>query len=49
MPNIRHEVLIGAAADIVFDALTTQNGLSGWWTPEVQARPTLSLAATPSS
>jgi len=39
MPNIRHEVLIGAPADVVFDAITTQKGLSGWWTPDVDAKP----------
>ena len=39
MPNIRHEVLIGASADVVFDALSTQKGLSGWWTPDVDAKP----------
>ena len=38
MPNIRHEVLIGASADTVFDAFTTQEGLSGWWTPDVKAQ-----------
>lgn len=40
MPNIRHEVLIGAPADQVFTALTTSEGLSGWWTPEAQTTPT---------
>jgi len=39
MPNIRHEVLIGVPADHVFKAITTQQGLSGWWTPGVQAEP----------
>ena len=38
MPNIRHEVLIGAPANAVFDALTTQKGLSGWWTAGVTAK-----------
>ena len=39
MPNIRHELLIGASSAIVFDAITTQKGLSGWWTPDVHAKP----------
>ena len=39
MPSIRHEVLIAAPVDAVYDALTTAEGLSGWWTPDVMARP----------
>jgi uncharacterized protein YndB with AHSA1/START domain len=40
MSNIRHEVLIGAPADRVYGALTTQEGLAAWWTPDTQATPT---------
>jgi uncharacterized protein YndB with AHSA1/START domain len=36
MPNIHHAVLIAAPAEKVFDALTTQAGLSAWWTPHVE-------------
>lgn len=39
MPNIRHEVLIGASAEEVYRALTRQEGLAGWWTPDVKAKP----------
>lgn len=37
MPNIHQEVFIGATADKVFDALTSQSGLSAWWTPDAKA------------
>ena len=33
MPNIHQAVLIGASAKKVYAALTTQEGLAGWWTP----------------
>ena len=39
MPNIRHELLIGAKAEKVYGAITTQEGLSAWWTPGTIARP----------
>lgn len=39
MPNIRHTVLIGAAAETVYDAVSRQEGLSAWWTPDVKAKP----------
>jgi uncharacterized protein YndB with AHSA1/START domain len=39
MPSIRHEVLIGAPAEHVYRALTTQEGLAAWWTPESRAIP----------
>lgn len=32
MPNIRQEVIIGASRDKVFHALTSEEGLSAWWT-----------------
>ncbi len=31
MPNIKHRVGIVAPADKVWDALTTSEGLAGWW------------------
>lgn len=34
MPDIRHELLIAASAETVYHALTTQEGLSAWWTPQ---------------
>lgn len=39
MPNIRHEVLIAAPADEIYKALTCQEGLSAWWTPDTKAKP----------
>jgi uncharacterized protein YndB with AHSA1/START domain len=37
MPNIRHEVLIGAPAEKIYSAITSQEGLSAWWTPDTKA------------
>jgi uncharacterized protein YndB with AHSA1/START domain len=31
MPDILHEVTIAAAPDKVYEAITTQKGLAGWW------------------
>ena len=33
MPDIYQEVFIAATAETVYKALTTQQGLSAWWTP----------------
>jgi len=33
MPNIRHTVWICAAKEVVYRAISTQEGLSSWWTP----------------
>jgi uncharacterized protein YndB with AHSA1/START domain len=33
MPNIRHEILIGASAEEVYHAVSSQESLSAWWTP----------------
>jgi len=38
MPGIHHEVLIGASAEKVYAALTRQEGLAAWWTPDTQAK-----------
>ena len=45
MPNIHHELLIGAPADKIYNAITTQEGLSAWWTPETKAKPELNSVA----
>jgi uncharacterized protein YndB with AHSA1/START domain len=37
MPNIRHNLLIGASAEKIYEAITSQEGLSTWWTPNVTA------------
>lgn len=38
MPNIHQEVLIGASAEKVYNAITREDGLSAWWTPETSAK-----------
>lgn len=38
--SICHRLLIKAPVEKVYAALTTQEGLAGWWTPETQAQPT---------
>jgi hypothetical protein len=48
MPNIHQEVLIAAPAKTVYDAVTTSEGLSGWWTPNSKATGQLgSIASFP--
>src|SRR4051812_11064094 len=37
MPNIHQAVLIGAPIQNVYNAITSQEGLSGWWTRNVRA------------
>jgi uncharacterized protein YndB with AHSA1/START domain len=37
MPDIRQNVFIATSIDTVFKAITTERGLSGWWTPKVAA------------
>jgi uncharacterized protein YndB with AHSA1/START domain len=37
MPNIHQAVLIGSSPEEVYHAITTQEGLSGWWTPDARA------------
>ncbi|SDE05890.1 SRPBCC family protein [Niabella drilacis] len=39
MKSIYHRLLIEASAEKVYSALTTREGLSGWWTPETTAIP----------
>jgi len=39
MPNIRHEVLIGASPEKVYDAITSAEGISAWWSPGTKATP----------
>lgn len=38
MPNIRHEVFIGAPVGKIYEALTTSQGLAAWWTPGTIAK-----------
>jgi uncharacterized protein YndB with AHSA1/START domain len=37
MPHIHHELLIGASVERVYNAITSNEGLSGWWTPGTKA------------
>lgn len=37
LKTIHHVVEVPASAEEVFGAITTQDGLSGWWTTEVSA------------
>jgi len=38
MKSIRHELLIGASAEKIYSAITSQEGLSAWWTPDTKAK-----------
>jgi hypothetical protein len=39
MESIFHRLVIAAPQERVYGALTTKEGLSGWWTPETEATP----------
>ena len=39
MVNIRHNLIINAFPNQVYDSITLQNGLKGWWTNQVSAKP----------
>ncbi|WP_057936382.1 SRPBCC family protein [Algoriphagus resistens] len=39
--SIYHRLLIETPAEKIFEALTTQEGLAGWWTPDTIAKPEL--------
>lgn len=45
MADIRHRVGVGASPDAVYQALSTPDGLSGWWTRDVKGDPALGLKA----
>src|SRR5688572_24795609 len=45
MKSIRHQLLIEAPAEKIYNAITTQEGLSAWWTPETKAKPELNSIA----
>jgi uncharacterized protein YndB with AHSA1/START domain len=45
MPDIRQNLFIAKPIDTVFSAITTEQGLSGWWTPKVTASPMLGSVA----
>lgn len=37
--DIVHSIEIAATPERLYEALTTQQGIAGWWTPEVKAEP----------
>jgi uncharacterized protein YndB with AHSA1/START domain len=37
--SICHRLLIAVPVETVYEALTTQKGLAGWWTPDARAQP----------
>jgi len=39
MNSIWHRLTIKASPETVYQALTTQQGLAGWWTPDTTAAP----------
>jgi uncharacterized protein YndB with AHSA1/START domain len=39
MPTIRHRVGVEAPQETVMEALTTLEGLAGWWTSDVEGNP----------
>ena len=45
MPNIHHAVLIAAPAEKIYNAITSQDGLSAWWTPNTVAKPQVDSTA----
>jgi uncharacterized protein YndB with AHSA1/START domain len=45
MANIHHTLLIGASTEKVYRAITTQEGLSEWWTPNTTAKAELNSIA----
>ncbi len=44
--DIVHELDIAAPAATVFEAVTTQHGLAGWWTRQCSATPAVGTEAT---
>ena len=45
MPHIHHALLIGAPVEDVYSAISTQEGLSAWWTPDAVAKAELNSIA----
>ncbi|MHC4459406.1 MAG: SRPBCC family protein [Planctomycetota bacterium] len=39
MADILHNITIEASSEIVFEALTTSEGLKGWWSADSEAEP----------
>jgi uncharacterized protein YndB with AHSA1/START domain len=45
MPNIHHEIIIGASADKVYKSITSEEALSAWWTPNTSAKAEINSVA----
>lgn len=45
MADIRHTLVIEASPGLIYQALTTADGLSAWWTPGTQAIPEIGSIA----
>lgn len=45
MNHIHHKLLINAPAREVYEAITSQAGLAGWWTPGAEAQPEVNTVA----
>ena len=39
--DIVHSIDIATTSDRLYEAITTQEGLAGWWTPQVKAQTTI--------
>jgi uncharacterized protein YndB with AHSA1/START domain len=44
--SIVHKLLIKSPASKIYQALTTQQGLAGWWTPQTKAKPEVGSTCT---
>lgn len=45
MPNIHHAAIIAAPAEKFYNAITRQEGLSAWWTPDTKTKPEVGSVA----
>lgn len=45
MPDLMHAIQIAARPEKVYEALTTQKGLQGWWTMDTVAEPRVGSVA----
>ena len=45
MPEIKHYLVINTEPEIVFNAVTEEKGLAGWWTEDVIAKPEIGSVA----
>lgn len=45
MVDLYHEMIVNASPERVYDAITTQDGLRGWWTADSTAEPKVGTVA----